>query len=145
MQAIKEAADKIRELAKLFHENTTMLMSGWGMQRQQYGEANDGLRGLPVAQMKQNLGRIIETSRQAGAKVLLLGMRMPPNYGPAYTRDFEAAYRELAQRYKVALLPFFLQSVAARPDLFQADQLHPTAVAQPMILEDVWKALQPLL
>lgn len=107
--------------------------------------ANDGLRGLPVTQMKQNLGRIIEASRQAGAKVLLLGMKMPPNYGPAYTRDFEAAYRELAQRYKVALLPFFLQSVAARPDLFQADQLHPTAVAQPMILEDVWKALQPLL
>jgi acyl-CoA thioesterase-1 len=107
--------------------------------------ANDGLRGLPVEQMKQNLGRIIEASRKAGAKVLLLGMKMPPNYGPAYTRAFEAAYRDLAQRYRVALLPFFLQSVAARPELFQPDQLHPTAPAQPLILEDVWKALQPLL
>jgi acyl-CoA thioesterase-1 len=107
--------------------------------------ANDGLRGLPIAQMKHNLGRIIEQGQNAGARVLLLGMKLPPNYGPDYTQAFESAYRELAQRYKVALVPFLLEDFAAKPDLFQPDRIHPTEAAQPLMLERVWKALEPLL
>ena len=107
--------------------------------------ANDGLRGLPLAQMKQNLGRIIEQGQEAGARVLLLGMKLPPNYGPDYTQAFESAYGELAQRYKVALVPFLLEDFAAKPDLFQPDRIHPTEAAQPLMLERVWKALEPLL
>ena len=107
--------------------------------------ANDGLRGLPIAQMKQNLGRIIEQGHNAGARVLLLGMKLPPNYGPDYTQAFESAYRELAQRHKVALVPFLLEDFAAKPDLFQPDRIHPTEAAQPLMLERVWKALEPLL
>ena len=107
--------------------------------------ANDGLRGLPIAQMKQNLGRIIEQGQNAGARVLLLGMKLPPNYGPDYTQAFESAYRELAQRHKVALVPFLLEDFAAKPDLFQPDRIHPTEAAQPLMLERVWKALEPLL
>jgi acyl-CoA thioesterase-1 len=107
--------------------------------------ANDGLRGLPVAQMKHNLGRIIEQAQEAGARVLLVGMKLPPNYGPQYTEMFEAAYAELAKRYKTALVPFLLEDFATRPQLFQPDRIHPTEEAQPLMLERVWKALQPLL
>lgn len=107
--------------------------------------ANDGLRGLPVAQMKDNLAKIIEASRKAGTKVLVLGMKLPPNYGPSYTRAYEEAFSDLARRYKVPLLPFFLEPIVSQRDYFQADQLHPTAQAQPLILESVWKALKPLL
>jgi acyl-CoA thioesterase-1 len=107
--------------------------------------ANDGLRGLPIAQMKQNLGRIIEQGQKAGARVLLLGMKLPPNYGPEYTEAFESAYGELAKRHKVALVPFLLEDFATKPDLFQPDRIHPTEAAQPLMLERVWKALEPLL
>jgi acyl-CoA thioesterase-1 len=107
--------------------------------------ANDGLRGLPIAQMKQNLGRIIEQGQKAGARVLLLGMTLPPNYGPEYTEAFESAYGELAKRHKVALVPFLLEDFATKPDLFQPDRIHPTEAAQPLMLERVWKALEPLL
>jgi acyl-CoA thioesterase-1 len=107
--------------------------------------ANDGLRGLPIAQMKQNLGRIIEQGQNAGAHVLLLGMKLPPNYGPEYTQAFESAYAELAKRYRVALVPFLLEDFATKPDLFQPDRIHPTEAAQPLMQERVWKALGPLL
>jgi acyl-CoA thioesterase-1 len=107
--------------------------------------ANDGLRGLPIAQMKQNLGRIIEQGQNAGAHVLLLGMKLPPNYGPEYTQAFESAYAELATRYRVALVPFLLEDFATKPDLFQPDRIHPTEAAQPLMQERVWKALGPLL
>jgi acyl-CoA thioesterase I len=107
--------------------------------------ANDGLRGLPIAQMKENLGRIIEQGQKAGARVLLLGMKLPPNYGPEYTEAFEAAYGELAKRYKVALVPFLLEDFATKPDLFQPDRIHPTEAAQPLMLERVWKALISVL
>jgi len=106
---------------------------------------NDGLRGLPVAQMKANLAAIIERSRKSGARVLLMGMKMPPNYGSDYTTEFEGAYAELAKRYKVALLPFLLEGFAEKPDFFQPDRIHPTAEAQPLILERVWQKLAPLL
>jgi acyl-CoA thioesterase-1 len=107
--------------------------------------ANDGLRGLPIAQMKQNLVRIIEAAQKAGARVVLVGMKLPPNYGPAYGEAFEAAYGELARRYKTALVPFLLEDFATKPELFQADRIHPTEAAQPLMLERVWQALEPLL
>jgi acyl-CoA thioesterase I len=107
--------------------------------------ANDGLRGLPVDEMRENLGNIIRAARRAKAKVLLVGMRLPPNYGPRYTREFYEAYGGLARRYRIAYLPFLLQGFADRREYFQADGLHPTAAAQPLITATVWKALRPLL
>ena len=107
--------------------------------------ANDGLRGLPVAQMKQNLARIIAQAQKAGARVVLIGMKLPPNYGPEYTRAFESAYAELAKQHKTALLPFLLEDIAENDDFFQPDRIHPTEAAQPLILERVLRALQPLL
>ena len=106
---------------------------------------NDGLRGLPVAQIRVNLTRIVEAAKQHGARVLLLGIRMPPNYGAQYVRDFQAVYTEVAKRQKVPLVPFMLQGVADRREMMQPDQIHPTAAAQPVILETVWKGLAPLL
>jgi acyl-CoA thioesterase-1 len=107
--------------------------------------ANDGLRGLPIASMKQNLGAIIEQSQKAGARVVLVGMRMPPNYGPDYTRAFEAAFGELARQYKTALVPFLLEDFGDKQEFFQPDRIHPTAEAQPLMMERVWTALRPLL
>ncbi len=107
--------------------------------------ANDGLRGLPVAQMKSNLGRIVEQAQAAGARVVVVGMKLPPNYGPEYTRAFESAFGELARRYKAALVPFILEDFAEKPELFQPDRIHPAEAAQPLMLERVWKALRPLL
>ena len=107
--------------------------------------ANDGLRGLPVAAMKANLAAIIERSRAGGARVLLAGMKLPPNYGPDYTAAFERSFAELAERYKVALVPFLLEGFADKPEYFQPDTIHPTAQAQPLIVERVWQPLAPLL
>ncbi len=106
--------------------------------------ANDGLRGLPLPQMRSNLDAMIVASRAAGARVLLAGMRLPPNYGP-YADEFAGVFADLARRHKVALLPFLLEPVASRPRLFQADNLHPVAEAQPLILDHIWPALAPLL
>ncbi|HEX5757212.1 MAG TPA: arylesterase, partial [Arenimonas sp.] len=107
--------------------------------------ANDGLRGLPLAHARDNLDAIIRSSREAGAKVLLVGMRLPPNYGPEYTRGFERNYVELSDVHDIALLPFLLEPIAAEREAFQADNLHPVAEAQPRLLEHVWSALAPLL
>ncbi|MFZ5594076.1 MAG: arylesterase [Pseudomonadota bacterium] len=103
--------------------------------------ANDGLRGLTVEEMRNNLAAIIEKSRQNRAKVLLIGMRLPPNYGPAYTKKFHDVYTGLADRYRIPLVPFLLEGVATDFSLMQSDGLHPTAEAQPMILENVWKEM----
>lgn len=107
--------------------------------------ANDGLRGLPLATTRANLTRIVETSRRSGAKVLLVGIRMPPNYGPRYTEEFERMFRDIASRHRLPLLPFLLEGVALDPALMQADGLHPTAGAQPKLLENVWPVLEPML
>jgi acyl-CoA thioesterase-1 len=107
--------------------------------------SNDGLRGLPVPQMKANLAKIVKASQEARAKVLIVGSRMPPNYGPTYTRQFHEAFAELAKEYRTAYVPFLLDGVADRRDLFLPDNLHPTAAAQPIILDNVWKGLEPLL
>jgi acyl-CoA thioesterase-1 len=106
---------------------------------------NDGLRGLPVAQMKANLEKMIAAAKAVRAKVLLVGMRMPPNYGPRYTREFEATFADLAKQEKVALVPFLLEGVGERRDLFLPDNIHPTAAAQPILLDTVWRGLAPLL
>jgi acyl-CoA thioesterase-1 len=106
---------------------------------------NDGLRGLPIAQMRKNLGAIIERSQKAGARVLVVGLKLPPNYGPDYTGAFESSFGELAKRHKTALVPLLMEGFAEKPELFQPDQVHPTAAAQPLMEERVWKALRPLL
>jgi acyl-CoA thioesterase I len=106
---------------------------------------NDGLRGLPVTQMRSSLGAIIRESQSAGARVLLVGVKLPPNYGEVYTSAFEAAYGELAKTHRTALVPFILEDFAGNPEYFQADRLHPTEAAQPLMLERVWKELKPLL
>ncbi len=107
--------------------------------------ANDGLRGLPIPMMTANLARLIDLAQQAGAKVALAEMRIPPNYGPLYTQRFQAAFGELAQRYHLPLIPFLLDGVAGNPALIQDDGLHPRAEAQPRILDNVWPTLAPLL
>ena len=107
--------------------------------------ANDGLRGLPVAQMRKNLDAMIAQARAAGSKVLLVGVKMPPNYGPDYNRAFDAAYRDLAKEHKTGFVPFFFEGFADKREYYQPDNLHPTAAAQPLLLENVWKALKPML
>lgn len=107
--------------------------------------ANDGLRGLPVASARQNLASMIERSRASGARVLLVGMRLPPNFGPAYTRQFDAMYAELASQYRLPRPPFLLDGLADKPELFQPDQLHPLASSQPRLLANIWPSLTPLL
>ena len=107
--------------------------------------ANDGLRGLPIPAMNANLQAMIDASRQAGARVLLVGMQMPPNYGPDYTARFAKTYQDLARTNKVRLVPFMMAGFADQPALFQQDGIHPTAEAQPRILDTVWQELKPLL
>ncbi|MDO5087635.1 MAG: arylesterase [Comamonadaceae bacterium] len=109
---------------------------------------NDALRGLPMEMTEANLTAMTRAAQQAGAKALLAGMQMPPNYGAEYGRRFAAIYPKVAQAEKAALVPFFLQGVADDPDptrLFQADRIHPSAQAQPIILHNVWPLLRPLL
>ncbi|HEV8690175.1 MAG TPA: arylesterase [Ideonella sp.] len=109
---------------------------------------NDALRGLPVAQTRDNLGAMARAARAAGAKVLLAGMQVPPNYGRQYTADFAKAFEEVARTEQCPLVPFLLKGVADRPDAeewFQADRIHPVARAHPLIVDNVWPVLRPLL
>jgi len=107
--------------------------------------ANDGLRGLPLQETARNLKAMISLARKRGAQVLLVGMRLPPNYGGAYTRKFQALYGELAKTEKTRLVPFLLEGMAQHRERFQADGLHPDAKAQPVLLENVWRELEPML
>jgi acyl-CoA thioesterase-1 len=107
--------------------------------------ANDGLRGLPVAAAEANLRAMVDASRKSGAQVLLVGMRMPPNYGRDYADKFFAMYGALSKDVKVPLAPFMLDGVAQKPELFQPDRLHPLAEAHPIILGNIWPHLQPIL
>ncbi|WP_371877396.1 arylesterase [Telluria mixta] len=107
--------------------------------------ANDGLRGLPVTAAADNLRTMIQLSQQNKAKVLLVGMRMPPNYGRAYTERFAGMYKDLAAAYKVPLVPFMLDGVAQETTNFQADRLHPLATAHPTILNNIWPQFAPLV
>jgi acyl-CoA thioesterase-1 len=107
--------------------------------------ANDGLRGLPLTVMRDNLAAMIRDSQASGAQVLLVGVRVPPNYGRDYSDRFFATFGALAKQHKTALAPFLLDGFADSLDLFQSDRIHPAAEAQPRILDNVWPALQPLL
>lgn len=106
---------------------------------------NDGLRGIPVREIRENLAAMIEMSRDAGAEVLLAGVHIPPNYGPRYTEEFHRVYHDLAAEYGTALVPFILDGVALEDGLMQGDGLHPNAAGQPVMLDNVWPALAPLL
>ncbi len=107
--------------------------------------ANDGLRGLPAAEMRGNLAQMVRLSQQAGAQVLLVGIRLPPNYGPRYTQEFERVFPELANQYHLPLVPFLLEKVALDPALMQPDGMHPNARGEPPVLDTVWPYLEPLL
>jgi acyl-CoA thioesterase I len=110
---------------------------------------NDGLRGVPVASTKSNLEKMIVTSLKSGASVVLAGMTLPPNYGPDYVRAFESAYKDLAKKYKLQLIPFLMQDILAQlrtqPGLMQRDGIHPTAKGHAIIAETVFRYLQPLI
>jgi acyl-CoA thioesterase-1 len=106
---------------------------------------NDGLRALPIAQMRANLVQMIDLASAAGAQVLLVGIRIPPNYGAEYAEQFSAIYSELARDKKLALVPFLLNGAALAPNLMQADGIHANAAGQPVLLANVWLALKPLL
>ncbi|HKL63412.1 MAG TPA: arylesterase, partial [Woeseiaceae bacterium] len=106
---------------------------------------NDGLRGLPLAVVRANFEAMIEQSRQAGAEVVLLGMRIPTNYGPRYAESFHALYGELAESYELAWVEFFLDGVALDDGLMQADGIHPNAAAQPLMLDNAWPAVAAAL
>jgi len=107
--------------------------------------ANDGLRGLPLDLSRKSLAGMIEAAQAQGSRVLLLGMRVPPNYGARYADAFHGMYVELAKQYDVELVPFFMEKVALDPKLMQADGLHPTATAQPLLLDTAWPALRRMI
>jgi acyl-CoA thioesterase-1 len=107
--------------------------------------ANDGLRGLSVQQTRANLEAIILACKRSRAQVLLVGMRLPPNYGPAYTEPFHALFGELARKHKLRHVPFLFDAIAGKREYFQADGLHPTAQAQPLLLDTVWRELRGML
>lgn len=107
--------------------------------------ANDALRGLSLAATQENLRNMISSAKDVKAKVLLVGMQIPPNYGGDYTKQFAALFPKLAKENKTSLVPFMLQGVAEKPELFQADRIHPSAAAHPKILNNIWPQLKPLI
>jgi acyl-CoA thioesterase-1 len=107
--------------------------------------ANDGLRGLPVAQMKANLAAIVRAAKRRAARVILVGMLLPPNYGAQYVNEFRAAFRDVARDERVAFVPLLFEGVPDKREMFQADNLHPSAEAQPIMMENVWRKLAPMV
>ena len=106
---------------------------------------NDGLRALPIDQMRSNLGKMVDLAVASGAQVLLLGMRIPPNYGPEFTEKFFAVFADVARDKKTPLVPFLLNDIALSPNMMQADGVHPNELGQPKLLDNVWPRLRPLL
>ena len=106
---------------------------------------NDGLRALPIDQMRSNLGKMVDLSADSGAQVLVLGMRIPPNYGPEFTEKFFAVFADVARDKRTPLVPFLLNDIALSPNLMQADGVHPNELGQPKLLDNVWPRLRPLL
>jgi acyl-CoA thioesterase-1 len=106
---------------------------------------NDGLRGLQAAEVRTNLAAMIRDAQANQARVLLVGMRMPPNYGEEYTQSFDAVYRDLAKAHRTAFVPFLLEDFAAKPEFFLPDRIHPNEAAQALMFKRIWPALQPLL
>lgn len=107
--------------------------------------ANDGLQGMPLQQIRENLDAMVAACRDAGARVLLLGIELPVNYGPEYREGLRAIYADLARKYHTGLVPFLLQGVALKPALMQADGMHPTAAGERIVFDNVWHALAPML
>ncbi|MGH8172713.1 MAG: arylesterase [Rhodanobacteraceae bacterium] len=107
--------------------------------------ANDGLRGLPLTEIRANLTRIIQASREAGAAVVLIGIELPINYGPQYRDGLRSLYRDMAKEFNLPLVPFLLEGVALNPELMQDDGVHPRAAAEPKVFENVWPVLEPAL
>jgi acyl-CoA thioesterase-1 len=107
--------------------------------------ANDGLRGFGFGQIRANLKRLVQLARASGSQVLLVGIRLPPNYGAAYVERFQAVFRDLADEEQIPFVPYLLVGVAENWELMQADGLHPSAAAQPRLLENVWPHLEPLV
>lgn len=107
--------------------------------------ANDGLRGLPIAATKENLAKMVQLSQAAGARILLVGIRIPPNYGPRYANEFADLYPAIAKQYHLPLVPFLLEKVALDPTLMQEDGMHPNARGEPLVLDTLWQGLEPLL
>ncbi len=134
-------------------DTTANGLHGIRSQLQQYNPAiiiielggNDGLRGLPLAEMKNNLGHIIELCLESGSQVLLLGIRMPPNYGHDYLQRFAAIYQQLAQQYHIPLVGQILANIAEHPELMQPDGIHPRTQAQHRLLDNIWPRLAPML
>lgn len=106
---------------------------------------NDGLRGGNIASTRDNLATMVVTVQHAGVKALIIGMKLPPNYGATYVRQFEGVFADVATSAKVPLVPFFFDGFGERNEMFQADRVHPTAAAQPLLLDNVWPKLLPLL
>jgi acyl-CoA thioesterase-1 len=131
------SAGGLRRLAWALQEDVRIVVVALG--------ANDGLRGLSVTEMKQNLAQIIETARSKNAVVILAGMEAPPNYGAEYATAFRQAYRDLALQYKVTFIPFLLDKVAGQGALNQADGIHPNAQGAAIVADTVWNVLKPLL
>jgi acyl-CoA thioesterase-1 len=127
--------ERLPHLLALHHPAVVLLELG----------ANDGLRGLPLQTVHDNLAKMITLAKNSGARVLLLGIRLPPNYGPRYGTGFADLYSQLSQQYGVPLVPFLLEGVALHPALMQADGLHPQAQGEPKVLDTVWQSLLPLL
>lgn len=106
---------------------------------------NDGLRGLSLTATRENLAAIVEAVRRTGARALLVGMQLPPNYGTGYAKKFQSLFGEVATEKKVPLVPFMLEGFGEKRDFFQADGIHPSAEAQPLILDNIWPVLRPML
>lgn len=106
---------------------------------------NDGLRGLSLVSLKDNLSAMVELARQQGSRVIVLGMRIPPNYGPRYTEGFYQVYQQLAQELDVPVLGFFLEGIGGVPGMVQNDGIHPTAAAQPLLLDNAWPLIEAQL
>ena len=134
-ETTSSGASRLPDLLKKYHPSLVILELG----------ANDGLRGLPLAEIRANLQSMIRECREGGAKVLLLGIELPVNYGPQYRDGLRAIYAQLAKENQAALVPFLLQGIALDPGAMQEDGLHPTAAAQPRVLENVWPALATVL
>ena len=127
--------NRIEQVLKRFHPNIVIVELG----------ANDGLRGMPIKSIHDNLEAIVKTCKQNKASVLLVGMRLPPNYGATYTQNFSSIYQKIANRHKLRLVPFLLEGFGDKPEYFQADKMHPNKNAQEIILNNVWKVLHKMI
>ena len=128
-------ANKIKQTLELHQPDIIIIELG----------GNDGLQGLSLESMRQNLTQIIDEAKRRQAKTLLVGMKIPPNYGIKYTKDFNETFKVLSQQFQTAFVPFLLEGIGGNPELMQQDGIHANASAQPMILENVWPSLEPLL